>query len=102
MASWLRLRFQPSPEAPAPTITEDPRRNNDACPTVSDQPVSGLSQAMSVLHRRAEPHPWPLSVNGEGKRGRGLRGEVSRRAPHLPVHFESSPNGSTVQQSLDH
>src|SRR5690606_3327757 len=31
--------------------------------------------------RRLEPHPWPLSAYGEGKRGRGLRGEV----PPLPT-----------------
>src|SRR5690606_12618699 len=32
---------------------------------------------------REKPHPWPLSVNEEGKRGRGLRGEVSRVTAQL-------------------
>src|SRR5690606_17758049 len=36
-----------------------------------------LSKGVSGRRRRAEPHPWPLSMHGEGKRGRGLRGEVS-------------------------
>src|SRR5690606_31513006 len=46
----------------------------------------------------AEPHPWPLSVYGEGKRGRGLRGEVSPAGAAHSVGAELAPPAAYTPQ----
>ena len=46
--------------------------------------LSDFSEANGSVVVGQNLTPFPLSAGGEGKRGRGLRGEVFRRAPRVP------------------